>query len=98
MFSMKSGCAAALVLGSVLVAACSGDFGRSDTVLTGPSPATPAGLGAAAAGASLRVTPAGGTATGADLQMSGSASTGSPDAGAQLTYTFQVKNTGPDSA
>jgi uncharacterized repeat protein (TIGR01451 family) len=38
------------------------------------------------------------SATGADLQTSGSASTGSPDAGAQLTYTFQVKNAGPDSA
>jgi uncharacterized repeat protein (TIGR01451 family) len=38
------------------------------------------------------------TVTGADLQVSGSASTGSPNPGAPYTYTFQVKNAGPDSA
>lgn len=36
--------------------------------------------------------------TGADVQVSGSASTGSPGPGQALTYTFQVKNSGPDSA
>ena len=40
---------------------------------------------------------AGGAATGgADLQMSGSASTGSPNAGATFSYSFLVKNSGPD--
>lgn len=38
------------------------------------------------------------TTSGADLQISGSASTGSPNPGAQLSYTFQVKNSGPDTA
>jgi len=41
---------------------------------------------------------AGGTTTGADLQVSGSASTGSPAPGATYTYTFQIKNAGPDAA
>ena len=41
---------------------------------------------------------AGGTTTGADLQTSGSASSGSPAAGAVYTYTFHVKNAGPDVA
>jgi uncharacterized repeat protein (TIGR01451 family) len=36
--------------------------------------------------------------TGADLQVSGSASAGSPAAGAPFSYTFQIKNSGPDSA
>jgi len=40
----------------------------------------------------------GGTTTGADLQTSGSASTGSPIAGAAFSYTFQVKNSGPQDA
>src|SRR4051812_32794448 len=40
----------------------------------------------------------GGTASGADLQVSGSASTGSPAAGAAFTYSFLVKNSGPDTA
>ena len=37
-------------------------------------------------------------ASGADLQLSGSASTGSPNPGAAFTYTFQVKNSGPEAA
>lgn len=41
---------------------------------------------------------AGGTTTGADLQVTGSASTGSPTVGSVYTYTFQVKNNGPDTA
>jgi uncharacterized repeat protein (TIGR01451 family) len=41
---------------------------------------------------------AGGTASGADLQASGSASTGSPVAGQPFTYNFQVKNAGPSDA
>jgi uncharacterized repeat protein (TIGR01451 family) len=41
----------------------------------------------------------GGTvATGADLQVSGAASTGSPNGGAPLSYTFLVKNSGPSTA
>jgi len=40
----------------------------------------------------------GGTATGADLQVSGAASTGSPSPGTAYSYTFQVKNSGPDAA
>jgi uncharacterized repeat protein (TIGR01451 family) len=40
----------------------------------------------------------GSTGGGADLQVSGSASTGSPSAGSSFSYTFQVKNSGPDSA
>jgi uncharacterized repeat protein (TIGR01451 family) len=40
----------------------------------------------------------GGTSFGADLQVSGSASTGSPNAGAPLNYTFLVKNSGPETA
>ena len=36
--------------------------------------------------------------SGADLQVSGSASTGSPNPGATFSYTFQVKNSGPVSA
>ena len=41
---------------------------------------------------------AGGTTTGADVQVSGSASTGSPAPGAAYSYTFQIKNAGPDTA
>jgi uncharacterized repeat protein (TIGR01451 family) len=49
-------------------------------------------------GSSPSVLAAGGAATGADIQISGSASTGSPNAGAPMSYTFQVKNSGPESA
>src|SRR4051794_23967485 len=38
------------------------------------------------------------TASGADLQISGSASTGSPNAGSSYSYRFGVKNSGPLSA
>ena len=44
------------------------------------------------------VGPGNSAATGADLQMLGSASTASPNAAAQFTYTFVVKNNGPESA
>src|SRR5205085_6244456 len=40
----------------------------------------------------------GGTTTGADIQVSGSASTGSPGPGQPFSYTFMVKNSGPDTA
>jgi uncharacterized repeat protein (TIGR01451 family) len=40
----------------------------------------------------------GGTTTGADIQVSGSASTGSPGPGQRFSYTFQVKNSGPQTA
>lgn len=36
--------------------------------------------------------------TGSDVQMSGSASTGSPGPAQPFSYTFQVKNSGPDAA
>src|SRR3954471_9939874 len=36
--------------------------------------------------------------TGADMQVSGSASSGSPLVGSSLNYTFQVKASGPDTA
>src|SRR2546423_12417783 len=36
--------------------------------------------------------------TGADMQVSGSASTGSPLVGTNLNYTFQGKASGPDTA
>jgi hypothetical protein len=41
---------------------------------------------------------AGGTTTGADLQISGSISPSSPAAGSTFSETFQIKNSGPDSA
>lgn len=41
---------------------------------------------------------AGGTTSGADLQVAGSASTGSPAPGTAYSYTFQIKNAGPDTA
>lgn len=47
---------------------------------------------------SASVALAAGSTTGADLQVSGSASTGSPAAGAAFSYTFQVKNSGPQAA
>lgn len=40
---------------------------------------------------------AGGT-VGADIQISGSSSTGSPNAGATFSYTYQIKNSGNDNA
>lgn len=44
----------------------------------------------------------GGTATtitpSSDIQISGSASTGSPNPGSAYTYTFQIKNSGPNDA
>jgi uncharacterized repeat protein (TIGR01451 family) len=39
-----------------------------------------------------------GTTTGADLQISGSASSGSQAPGAAFTYTYKVKNSGPQTA
>jgi uncharacterized repeat protein (TIGR01451 family) len=39
-----------------------------------------------------------GGATGPDLQISGSASTGSPNAGATFSYTFQIRNSGSTMA
>jgi uncharacterized repeat protein (TIGR01451 family) len=41
---------------------------------------------------------AGGTTTGADLQVSGSSNLGSPVQGQPYYYTFQVKNSGPQDA
>lgn len=41
---------------------------------------------------------AGGTTTGADLQVSGSSNLGSPVQGQPYTYTYQVKNSGPQDA
>jgi uncharacterized repeat protein (TIGR01451 family) len=53
-------------------------------------------LNSAAALASGGVTT--GNTTNADVQISGSASTGSPSAGSNFTYTFQLKNSGPGVA
>lgn len=53
----------------------------------------------AALAAALQATPAmAGTTTGADLQISGSSSLGSPVQGQPYTYTWQVKNSGPQDA
>lgn len=50
----------------------------------------------------LAITPAamaaGASATGADILLSGSASSNSPQAGSAMSYTFHVKNSGPQSA
>jgi uncharacterized repeat protein (TIGR01451 family) len=55
--------------------------------------------GAAAVAPASATFASGGTSSGgADLQISGSASTGSPNAGSSYSYTFQVKNSGPDAA
>jgi uncharacterized repeat protein (TIGR01451 family) len=40
----------------------------------------------------------GGGTTGADIGISGSASTGSPQAGSPMSYTYRVKNSGPQDA
>ena len=40
----------------------------------------------------------GGAATGADLQITGSASTNSPDPGSVYSYTYLIKNSGPSNA
>lgn len=53
---------------------------------------------ALAASSSFVQAAGGSTATGADLQLSGSASTGSPDPGGALKYTFGAKNSGPETA
>lgn len=67
---------------SLLTAACSG-------AVTSPS---------ASGGTTTAVTSAAVAGSGSDIQISGSASTGSPNAGASFAYTFQVKNSGPDAA
>lgn len=40
----------------------------------------------------------GGTSTGSDIQVSGSASNRSPNPGTPYSYTFRVRNSGPDTA
>jgi uncharacterized repeat protein (TIGR01451 family) len=55
-------------------------------------------LSAGVASASGGTGGGGTTTSGADLQVAGSASTGSPNAGAAFSYTFQLKNSGPDAA
>lgn len=54
----------------------------------------------AMAGAVVAASPAmaGGATTGADIQVSGSSSLGSPVQGQPYTYTWQVKNSGPQDA
>jgi uncharacterized repeat protein (TIGR01451 family) len=70
------------------------------TLLTfGPaSTALAAGGAGGGGGGGGGVPAAGGTTTGADLQVSGSASSGALLPGAQLDYTFQIKNSGPSDA
>ena len=79
-----------VVLTGSLVSACSG------------GPTSPTAAQSSASGLSAPVSPLATAATvsnsGADLQVSGSASTGSPNPGATFTYTFQVKNSGPNPA
>lgn len=55
-------------------------------------------VGVALAAPAAPALASGGSTTGADVQISGSASTGSPSPGAPFTYTFLVKNAGPDTA
>ena len=84
-----------VALAGFVTTACSGTP-TSPTAVT-QSSVLSAGSGDAPSGS--RLSPmAGATAGGADLQVSGSASTGSPNAGASYSYTFQIKNSGPDSA
>ena len=73
-------------------------------LIRGRSIALRVGIGAIAV-AFLAIAPmqvaahaSGGTTTGADLQLSGSASNGGPAPGAAFTYTFQIKNSGPQTA
>jgi uncharacterized repeat protein (TIGR01451 family) len=74
---------AAIVFANLILVSCAQD-------LVAPSTASaPPGTNALQSG---------GVASGADLQISGSASTGSPNAGAAFSYTFQIKNSGPDAA
>ena len=73
---------AAIVLTNLVLASCARD-------LVAPSASAVTGTGALQAG---------GVSTGSDLQISGSASTGSPNAGAAFSYTFQVRNSGPEAA
>src|SRR5690349_1437763 len=89
---------AASVLGAVAIAACGGDPGRSSNTLTGPTQT--AGAASSGAGGGVQNTQAGGgtNPSAADLQMSGSASSGAPDAGGPITYTYLLKNAGPATA
>jgi uncharacterized repeat protein (TIGR01451 family) len=70
------------LLTGALVTGCGGDASEV------------AGAHAARGGASFAASTA---AAGADLQISGSASTGSPFVDSAFTYTLQIKNAGPDS-
>jgi uncharacterized repeat protein (TIGR01451 family) len=57
--------------------------------------------GGTGGGTGIDLVPGGGggtAAAGADLQITGSASTGSPTPGSAYFYTFQIKNSGPDAA
>jgi uncharacterized repeat protein (TIGR01451 family) len=54
------------------------------------------GIGRSAAGSPRLAS--GTVATGADLQVTGSSNAGSPTVNTAFTYTYQVKNAGPDSA
>ena len=82
---------AAGALAASVVSACSGNP-------TGPSaaPATPSSTAVISASSAIIHTAGGGS--GADVQLSGSSNTGSPDAGGVIVYTFQMRNSGPDSA
>jgi uncharacterized repeat protein (TIGR01451 family) len=62
------------------------------TVMVAAAALAPASIALAAGGTTV------GTTGGADLQVYGSASTGSPNAGSSYSYTFQVKNSGTDAA
>jgi uncharacterized repeat protein (TIGR01451 family) len=68
-----------------------GILGRSAVIVAA------VGLGTVAPG-QIAAHASGGTTSGADLQISGSASGGSQAPGAAYTYTYQVKNAGPQTA
>ena len=79
-----------VVLTGSLASACS-----SGPTSPTAAPSSASGLSATA---SPSATAASASSGGADMQVSGSASTGSPNPGATFTYTFQVKNSGPNPA
>lgn len=81
---------------ATVTAACSGTM-TSPTAVSQTSAASPS-PNLSASGRSTALGGGSATTGGADLQVSGSASTGSPNAGSSYSYTFQVKNSGPDSA
>lgn len=91
--SLRARLSQSLVAACGLLAVACGGAPTGPTALVpsvGAGAATTARVASAAANATA--------ATGANLQMSGSASTGSLNTGGTLTYVYQVKNSGPEIA